>query len=71
MAGDVLAERTKKLRRKLRKLEELDGQQLHKLRVAIKKLHYGAEFFCDAVSVASRQAQGIRGAAEGAAGRVG
>ncbi|WP_437521690.1 CHAD domain-containing protein [Sorangium sp. So ce726] len=45
MAGSVLAERTKKLCNKLRKLEELDGEQRHKLRIAVKKLHYGTEFF--------------------------
>jgi inorganic triphosphatase YgiF len=41
----VLPRRVKKVGRKLRKLEELDPEARHKLRIAVKKLHYGSEFF--------------------------
>jgi triphosphatase len=44
-AADILARRTSKAMKKARKLHELDTQQRHKLRIAIKKLRYGSDFF--------------------------
>jgi triphosphatase len=45
LASAQLARRTKRVHKKLRKLEQLDPDQRHKLRIAVKKLHYGTEFF--------------------------
>jgi triphosphatase len=45
LASEQLARRTKQLGKKLRRLERLDPDQRHKLRIAVKKLHYGTEFF--------------------------
>jgi triphosphatase len=45
LARRVLAERVRKLGKKLREVEKLDDQERHKLRIAVKKLHYGTEFF--------------------------
>ena len=44
-ARDELAQRVKKVTRKADKLAALDARQRHKLRIAIKKLRYAAEFF--------------------------
>jgi inorganic triphosphatase YgiF len=44
-ARDVFAERTKKAKKKLRKLRSLDAARRHKLRIAVKKLHYATEFY--------------------------
>jgi triphosphatase len=44
-AADILARRTKKAMEKAKKLRELDARQRHKLRIAIKKLRYAADFF--------------------------
>ena len=43
-AADILAPRTKKAVKKAKKLRELDARQRHKLRIAIKKLRYAADF---------------------------
>jgi inorganic triphosphatase YgiF len=45
MAQMTLSERNQKLTKKLRRFERLDPHQRHKLRIAVKKLHYGTEFF--------------------------
>jgi triphosphatase len=45
LASAQLARRTKQVDKKLRKLEQLDPDQRHKLRILVKKLHYGTEFF--------------------------
>jgi CHAD domain-containing protein len=44
-ARDILAARTAKIARKLKKLEKKDARQRHKLRIAAKKLRYAAGFF--------------------------
>src|SRR5262249_33869652 len=44
-ARDELARRVRKVSRKAEKLAKLDPRQRHKLRIAIKKLRYAAEFF--------------------------
>ena len=45
MARDILATRTAKAARKLKKLDRLDAMQRHKLRIALKKLRYAVGFF--------------------------
>lgn len=45
MAKRTLAQRSKKLTKRLQRFEELDPDARHKLRIAVKKLHYGTEFF--------------------------
>ncbi|MDE2183866.1 MAG: CHAD domain-containing protein [Alphaproteobacteria bacterium] len=44
-ATEVLAVRARKVVKKSRKLRELEPRQLHKLRIAAKKLRYASEFF--------------------------
>ena len=44
-AAKVLARRTKKAKKKAAKLRKLDPTQRHKLRIAVKKLRYGSDFF--------------------------
>jgi triphosphatase len=44
-AAKVLARRTKKAKEKAGKLRKLDPRQRHKLRIAVKKLRYGSDFF--------------------------
>ncbi|MBV8650524.1 MAG: CHAD domain-containing protein, partial [Alphaproteobacteria bacterium] len=44
-AAEALTQRHKKIVKKVRKLEGLDGRQLHKLRIAVKKLRYATGFF--------------------------
>ena len=44
-AAKVLARRTKKAKKKAGKLRKLDPRQRHKLRIAVKKLRYGSDFF--------------------------
>jgi CHAD domain-containing protein len=44
-ARDELARRVKKVTRQAEKLAKLDARRRHKLRIAIKKLRYAAEFF--------------------------
>src|SRR5262249_18680978 len=46
-AAAELARRRKRIRKKGRKLRQLDVRRRHKLRVAGKKLRYAAEFFAD------------------------
>jgi len=46
-ALDVLRSRHAKVRRLGKKLRRLDSQELHKLRIRIKKLRYAVEFFGD------------------------
>lgn len=45
LARAALAKRTHKLHKTLARLEGLDQGQRHRLRIAVKKLHYGTEFF--------------------------
>jgi CHAD domain-containing protein len=44
-ARDELARRIRKISEKARKLEKLDSRKRHKLRIAVKKVRYGREFF--------------------------
>jgi triphosphatase len=44
-AAKVLARRTKKAKGKAGKVRKLDPRQRHKLRIAVKKLRYGSDFF--------------------------
>ena len=44
-AADIFARRTKTITKKAKKIRELDGQQRHKLRIAVKKLRYASDFF--------------------------
>ena len=44
-AAKVLARRTKKAKEKAGKLRQLDPRRRHKLRIAVKKLRYGSDFF--------------------------
>jgi CHAD domain-containing protein len=39
-AADIFARRTKTITKKAKKIRELDSQQRHKLRIAVKKLRY-------------------------------
>ena len=45
MARDILKARTRKVLKKLKRLEDMDARGRHKLRIAVKKLRYAAEFF--------------------------
>lgn len=45
LAGGILSRRMKKISKKAKKLESLDAQRRHRLRIAIKKLRYAADFF--------------------------
>ncbi len=40
-----LERRTRKISKRARKLEQLDSRRRHKLRIAVKKVRYGREFF--------------------------
>jgi triphosphatase len=44
-AADIFARRTKAIMKKAKKIRELDSQQRHKLRIAVKKLRYASDFF--------------------------
>lgn len=44
-AREVLQQRTKKILKRVGKLDRLDQMQRHKLRIAVKKLRYATEFF--------------------------
>jgi triphosphatase len=44
-AAETLADRLKKILKKARRIERLDPRERHKLRIAVKKLRYGADFF--------------------------
>lgn len=44
-AAEVLGRRLKKILKRARRVAELDPQRRHKLRIAVKKLRYAAEFF--------------------------
>jgi CHAD domain-containing protein len=44
-AQDELARRIRKISKQARKLERLDSRRRHKLRIAVKKVRYGREFF--------------------------
>jgi len=44
-AQEVLAQRRRKIIKRVRKLEKLDSRRRHKLRIAVKKLRYATDFF--------------------------
>ena len=44
-AQDELARRIRKISKRARKLRRLDSRRRHKLRIAVKKVRYGREFF--------------------------
>jgi len=44
-ARRLLTRRVEKLVRKLHRLDELDAERRHRVRIAVKKLHYGVQFF--------------------------
>jgi inorganic triphosphatase YgiF len=44
-AQDELTRRIRKINKQVRKLERLDWRRRHKLRIAVKKVRYGREFF--------------------------
>jgi triphosphatase len=44
-AEEELARRTRKIVKRVRKLEKLDAKRRHKLRIAVKKVRYAREFF--------------------------
>ena len=44
-AADIFARRTKKAMKKAKRIRQLDSQQRHKLRIAVKKLRYAGDFF--------------------------
>jgi triphosphatase len=44
-AADLLSQRCKRIRRRGRRINELDPEQLHRLRIQIKKARYATDFF--------------------------
>jgi len=44
-AAEILTKRSKKILKKIGKIERLDPRARHKLRIAVKKLRYACEFF--------------------------
>jgi triphosphatase len=44
-AAEIMAQRTKKIVKRIKKLETLNRLRRHKLRIAIKKMRYATEFF--------------------------
>ena len=44
-AADIFARRTKTITKKAKRIRELDSQQRHRLRIAVKKLRYASDFF--------------------------
>jgi triphosphatase len=55
LARDILDQRTAKVTKKLRKLEKMKDRQRHKLRIAVKKLRYGVDFFESLFGAARRR----------------
>jgi triphosphatase len=45
VAADILKRRARKVIKKSKRLKELDAAQRHRLRIAVKKLRYGCDFF--------------------------
>lgn len=45
LAAEALSTRTKKVLKRLRRVEKLDAHGRHKMRIAVKKLRYACEFF--------------------------
>jgi inorganic triphosphatase YgiF len=56
-AAEHLAKQIQKILKRLEKIEELDAPRRHKLRISVKKLRYGAEFFA---SLFDRRKQAIQ-----------
>jgi triphosphatase len=54
-AARILDRRTRKIVKKAKRLDELDGRQSHKLRIAVKKLRYGCDFFASLFGHRGRQ----------------
>jgi triphosphatase len=54
LAREFLAKRSRKIIKKLRKLDRLDVRQRHNLRIGIKKLRYAMEFFSSQYSDAKK-----------------
>jgi triphosphatase len=44
-AAEILAKRSRKILKKVKRIEALDGDRRHKLRIGVKKLRYAGEFF--------------------------
>jgi triphosphatase len=55
LAREFLAKRSRKIIKKLRKLDRLDVRQRHNLRIGIKKLRYATEFFSSQYSDAKKR----------------
>jgi CHAD domain-containing protein len=56
-AAKVLRKRLKKIRKQAKRVDRLDPAQRHKLRIRVKKLRYGAEFFAGAFPGSKRDAR--------------
>jgi len=56
-AAELLAERHSKILKKAAKIERLDPERRHKLRIAIKKLRYASEFFSSLFAGRKRDAR--------------
>lgn len=54
-ARDELRRRWRKIRKRGKRLAELDAQSRHKLRIQLKKLRYGSEFFANLFPRSSRR----------------
>jgi CHAD domain-containing protein len=45
VAADILERRSRKITKRAKRLDQLDARGRHKLRIAVKKLRYGCDFF--------------------------
>jgi triphosphatase len=61
-AAEQLSRRYKRIKRRGARIGELDPQQLHRLRIQVKKARYATEFFCDVYhgKKSARQCRKIR-----------
>jgi inorganic triphosphatase YgiF len=59
-AAEILSERLRKVQKKLRRIDDLDARSRHKLRIAVKKLRYGSEFFAGLFAGRRRDARRTR-----------
>jgi inorganic triphosphatase YgiF len=59
-AAEILAERSRRILKKTRKLERLDPRARHKLRIAVKKLRYACEFFAGVFSGGKQDTRRVR-----------
>jgi inorganic triphosphatase YgiF len=64
-AQDEIARRIRKISKQARKLERLDWRKRHKLRIAVKKVRYGREFFaalrCDGGKAGRKLDRALKG----------